>query len=512
MWKMVMHQQPATVPTLQDLSRILLKYRLRWIVPTVVIATTVLLYAVFLHRPKWEATQALAVRDEAVGSPVRLGRFLDGEDRKMLQETVLQLASSHAVVEAALKETGPPPEYAEPVNWPTLRDVERARNRIAMGAPGGAEFGQTEVFHLTVRDHHRQRAIVLTSAICKHVEAHLKRFREKKAKSLIEELSRSEDLARKDLQTVIGELADVERRAGGDLPELRILTEVGAGSSHLRQTQVQIDNELRRAHAEREVSRQLERLLVSAIDDPSRLVATPGLLFQSQPALQRLKEGLIDAQLRSAEAMASRSPTHPHVAAAQAAEAQIRAHLNDELEIALRGVQMQLSVTDTRVTMLEKQVSHVEQRLVRLAGVRAHYENLVARTRRRDEILAHAERNLANARSSLAAATTSSLISRVDVPRTGNHPAGPRRASLVLGGLAGGLVAGLGLLFLTVPASDLVPPSTLAAASTAAPQPTPRRRKTDRPLPTTPRGTPAGYNLSLKDALARAKQAAALHN
>jgi uncharacterized protein involved in exopolysaccharide biosynthesis len=254
----------------------------------------------------------------------------------------------------------------------------------------------------------------------------------------------------------------------------------------------------------------LEELLEAAIDDPTRLVATPGLLLQSQPALQHLKEGLIDAQLRTAEVLASRSPLHPQVTAAQAAQTQIRAHLNEELEIALRGVQTQLNTINTRIAFLENQASDVQQRLVRLAGVRAHYENLVARTKRRDEILARAERDLADARSNLAAAATSSLISRVDVPRTGNYPAGPRRAVVVLVGLAGGLIAGLGLLFLTVPASEFVP-TTLPATSTAADEPKPRRRKIDRPLPNPPLKS-AGYSLSLKDALARARQPVPLHN
>ena len=66
-----------------------------------------------------------------------------------------------------------------PEDWPTPRDVERTQESIFVGAPGGAEFGQTEVFQLTVRDHRRPRAIALTAAICTHVETHLQQFREK---------------------------------------------------------------------------------------------------------------------------------------------------------------------------------------------------------------------------------------------------------------------------------------------------------------------------------------------
>jgi hypothetical protein len=95
--------------------------------------------------------------------------------------------------------------------------------------------------------------------------------------------------------------------------------------------------------------------------------------------------------------------------------------------------------------------------LADVAGVRAHYDTLVAQARRRSDILAEVQSDLADARSSLAAAESTSLISRVDEPRTGNYPVGPRRAYIVAGGFAGGLFVGLGLLFLIVPISDVTP-------------------------------------------------------
>jgi uncharacterized protein involved in exopolysaccharide biosynthesis len=269
----------------------------------------------------------------------------------------------------------------------------------------------------------------------------------------------------------------------------------------LRQTQVQIGNELRQVRAQLELNKQLEQLLVTAIDDPTRLVATPGTLLESQPALERLKDGLVDAQLLSANLMGRLSPTHPQVNAAQAAEREIRDQLDAELEVALRGVRTQLKTIESRIFDLEDQQSDIQGRLVRLAGVRAHYENLVARSRRRDEILAAAERDLADARSTLAVATTSSLIARVDVPRTGNYPSGPRRAYIVAGGLAGGLILGFGILLLAVPASDIRPQT----EPTALVIPVPARRSTDRHCPAADDARSTGYNLSIADAMARVR-------
>ncbi len=474
-----MHQRRTTTPHIADLARVVWKYRLRWSVPIVLATVAALAYAVWFYRPDWEATQALLVRDEAVGSPVRPGRFLDQQDRATLQETVLQLAASYAVVEEALDEIGPPEQRKVEGPWPTPEEVDRTQGRIAVRAPGGAEFGRTEVFHLKVRHPDRKRAIALASALCDRVEAELKRLRSQRAQSLIDELTRSEALARNELNAVTSELAEVERQVGGDLPELRMLTEIGSGTSHLQQTQIDIENELRRVRADQQTWTQLEQLLVAAIGDPTELVATPDVLLQSQPALEQLKAGLVAAQLRSAQLLGGMSATHPQISAAREAENEIRGRLNAELEVALRGVRTQLQTAANRRALLEEQLADVQQRLVLVAGVRAPYANLLDRRRRRDEILARAERDLADARSSLAAAASASLISRVDVPRTGNHPVGPRRAHLLAGGLAGGLLAGIGLLFLTVPAEDLVPATARAAAPSHS---LPARRQTDHPM------------------------------
>ena len=73
----------------------------------------------------------------------------------------------------------------------------------------------------------------------------------------------------------------------------------------------------------------------------------------------------------------------------------------------------------------------------------------------RTDTLKTAETQLAEARASQAAAHTASLLSRIDTPDTGATPIGPGRSMIVAGGAAGGLIFGLGLLFLTVP--PLVP-------------------------------------------------------
>jgi hypothetical protein len=62
-----------------------------------------------------------------------------------------------------------------------------------------------------------------------------------------------------------------------------------------------------------------------------------------------------------------------------------------------------------------------------------------------------AQHDLATARASEAAASSASLLTRLDAPLADDRPLGPGRARIVLVGMLGGLATGLGLLFLTTP-------------------------------------------------------------
>ena len=71
---------------------------------------------------------------------------------------------------------------------------------------------------------------------------------------------------------------------------------------------------------------QLE-ILLAASQDPETLVATPNRLLEAHPGLRRLKEGLVDAQLRVAELMGKMNESHPDVKAALTEEAEIQQDL-----------------------------------------------------------------------------------------------------------------------------------------------------------------------------------------
>jgi len=146
--------------------------------------------------------------------------------------------------------------------------------------------------------------------------------------------------------------------------------------------------------------------------------------------------------------------------------------------------------------MLEQRLAEATGKLQRLAGLRAEYSNLASETRNRAAVLERAEQKLAAARVSRAGADAASLIGRIGRPESGIDPVGPSRAMIVLGGLAGGLAAGLGVLLLTVQPLEPAP----AEPGRAAFAPLPRVPSYANVLP----NTPAGFNgraLTFKEAL-----------
>ena len=186
-------------------------------------------------------------------------------------------------------------------------------------------------------------------------------------------------------------MSAVEREAGPDLAELRILNETPSNESGLRRQAGEIETELRTYRGSVNSNQELLKLLPAALDDPGRLLASPGRLLESQPALRRLKDGLVDAQLRTAQLLGNMSEDHPAVAAARASEQEISQQLHDEISIAIKGLEVDLRLANERVDRLEEQRKNVQGRLVHLAAIRAEYSNLIA-------TVAHSRRDPENRR------------------------------------------------------------------------------------------------------------------
>ena len=450
-----MHTTPHTIASPRQVLHLLRVHVALWLVPAVLIAAVVGVYAV-VHESTWEASQALIVRNEASNAEKTPGKFSYPEEMKTIQETILEVVKGRSVLEAALREVGPPVTYATPAAWPTERDIVELRKYVKLVPPKGAEFGKTEVFYLAVRSEDRTRSVKLNEAIFKQLQTQFQVLRDAKAQSMIDELTKTVHMAKTNLDQATAVLSTTENRVGSDLAELRSMQEMASSDSALRRSGEEIRASLRENATAEKLNQELLAVLTKAQDDPGRFVATPNRLLDSHPSLRRLKDGLIDAQLRTASLLGTMAPSHPRVLAAKETAEEIGRHLHDELALARRGVEVELKVIADRRELLNDQLAKTNQRLGGLATVRAGYANEVAETKNRAVLLERAEQNLAEAQAARASAKAASLISRIDTPDAGIYPVGPGRIVIALCGAFGGLLAGFGIVFLSVPVSSPV--------------------------------------------------------
>jgi uncharacterized protein involved in exopolysaccharide biosynthesis len=521
----------APTPSLNPL-RLARQHPLRVAIPALVVAIATAIYAE-MRIPEWQASQALVIRNQVAGNLESAGKFRSAEELKSTLETILELSKSRKVLSQALKTVGPPADNSSD-GWPTDKAIEQLGETVKLTPPKGAEYGKTEVFYLVVKDPDRERAVALATALCDQLEARHDQLRKGKAQGMISELAETVQLARADAEKATEKVAELEEDVGSDLAELRGLHLSMSSESGLRRKNLDLENELRQAQLTQQRLDELVKLLTAAEEDQSQLLAMPNSLLESQPALRRLKEGLVDAQLSTAKLRGTMSDAHPQVKAALAAELEINHHLRSELATAVKAVDVDLRLAQSRVTSLEEQLTAVRKRLERLAGLRAEYSSLVAESDQRTKLLSEAEKELSEAQASQASAQTASLIGRVDTPDTGTKPIGPGKRIIQLAGLAGGIVVGFGVLLLTsqptslatvLPEASFTPtvvphveaeiePAVVGKPMTPPTRPAPAApvkaaspcAATAAPVaPTAPVRPTARRGLSIKDVLARAR-------
>jgi polysaccharide biosynthesis transport protein len=442
--------EPNTGAALQpaDFIRLVRTHVYWWAVPAVAFAFLAGAYSLVAPR-KWEATQALIVRAEVASvSEERIGKFSDLSEMKTSQETILELAKSQSVVAATLREVGPPRGYSRPADWPTALDVEDFRTRIDMRPPGGAEFGKTEVFYISLYDSNRDRATALVTAHCSQLEKRMQELRSQRAQGMIDELQRTVAMANGDLASQTKSLSSFEANIGADLAELRNLNADVGGQGEVSQELQAIEGERRANEARKNENEQLLKLLVAAQNDPQQLLATPNSLLVSQPSVSQLKNALVNAQLRVADLLSSRSESHPYVVAARESEKLVRDQLNREVAVAVRGLQMDIGLCVDREKSLAAKWSAARGRMSNLAEARAEYSNLVASVENHTRLVETARKNLADARARQASAHSGSVISRIDGVEAGVRPVGPSRTTIAGAGGVAGLAFGFGLVFL----------------------------------------------------------------
>lgn len=427
----------------RELVRVVWSQRKLWMATTAACGLLAAAYSLVMPR-YWEAWQGLVVRQETAGATAtRPGKFADLYEMRTLQETILEVAKSQPVIIATLQAVD------GAAVTPTLEDIEEFRKRLKMLPPDGGEFGKSEVFYFSLRAKSRERAMRLVGELCKQLEIALKDLRGQRAGSLIVELEEQAKLASATLAAETKRLMDFESKVGADLGELRMLHSANSGQSDLRMEAVQLEADLRKFRTQVREGEKLIQLLEAAQKDPRELIATPNTLLTTQPALRRLKDGLVDAQLATSRLGGTRSADHPRVRAAIEAERQIREDLHNELVTAIRGAEVELQLGRDRLAATDERLGDLQRRFASLAEERAEYSNRVAAVDNTRLSLDRARENLSTAKAAQAAAHSGSLVTRLDEPETGPYPAGPGRTVITGAGAMAGLMLGLGLVFLT---------------------------------------------------------------
>jgi len=425
-----------------DIVRLAFKYPLRWILPAVIVAGAAIWFAKVTPET-WEASQQLVVRNEAASNQDGPGRFRTSEELKALLEAVLELSRSQVVLAEAMKAV----DKVEP----TEIAVSEMADRVKLIPPKGGEFGKTELLYLKVKDQSRKRAVALCAAICDQLELRFRELRNARAQSMVDELTRTRELAQEDVVQAIGRMQAVEQSVGADLAELRNLQNTASGvDSDLRRRSVEMESELRQATIDERQRNEWVKVLEAARQSPAKLLALPGALPERLPTLLKLKQSLLEAQLRTAQLKGTMTAEHPFVIASIIGEAEIAQHFDQELASAIHGAQVDWRLAAERVERLKQDIPALRSRLDRLASLRSEYARLSAEVENVTRLRNEAESALVHARAGLAGGEVASLITRVDVPFTGPKPVGPGKTTVMAAGVLGGLIVGFGVLLLSI--------------------------------------------------------------
>jgi uncharacterized protein involved in exopolysaccharide biosynthesis len=425
-----------------------------WVIPAASCFVLAVGYALFSPKT-WQATQSLVVRDEWVGQATRPGRFESLDSMKTAQETIQEVARNPAVLGRTLERVGP--ARGKPHgDWPGERDVEDIRDAISFHAPNGAEFGKTEILRMAVKASSRERALKVAEALFFEMESELRTVRGQRAASMQTELEQRVVVAGDSLSQAAEKLAALETQVGPDLGELRMLADQVANEGPLQRALPTLESDLREAGVSLDQHKQQREELRSVAVDPDQLLATPNELLEAQPALKRLKDGLVDAQLTLSTLSGRFTGEHPSVQAAKLVVEDVKQQIHREIPTALAGVETQLAIAQQRFDALQAQAAEYRERLDRLAAMRVDYLQLSEQVRLRTEALNEAQTELAQARAMGLAADQSNLITRIDRPQVGTRPLGLSKRATVLVGTLGGLAIGLGFLVWVTP--QQIPP------------------------------------------------------
>jgi uncharacterized protein involved in exopolysaccharide biosynthesis len=296
------------------------------------------------------------------------------------------------------------------------------------------------------------RAKKLCGLILDQVIERLRSVRRVRAESIIDELQQNRQVASARLEEATARLRAIEATVGPDLPELKGLADEVGHEGGLSRSLTEVQVQLPVAELELVRLEQLRDLLESGQADPRDVVFAGEDLLNLQPTLRRLKEGLIDAQLRKSQLAGRFESEHPKMKGAELAEQEILQHMTKEIASSIEGMEPRLNSARDRVGRLKRKQQDHLLRLEKLANLRSEYSNLATQVKQRAEALGSVDRALSEAEASLTAALTTSFVEPLNAAQISERPEGPSNRLLLLGATCAGGAMGLGLVFLIAPA------------------------------------------------------------
>ena len=421
-----------------------------WVGTTVLFALLGIGYALLADNI-YSARIGLVVRDEATSSLDRLGRFPSQTEMKAAQETILEMVQNHETIESALRTIGPPDGDIDP-DYPTREQVAAARESdVNLQAPKGSEFGNTEVVYLSTQATSAERAKAFCGAMYDALTAQLRNVRGLRADSVIEELTHARDMAEENLHAANERLHEIEVQFGQDLGELRNLKDTISGEGANRRALEDLTAQLQVAELDLKRYQSLIEILHLGATDPDQLLIAGEDLLSDQPSLQRLKDGLIDAQLSSSQLAGIYTEANPKRRAAVATESEIRAQLQLESQRSISAMRPKLRLQKELISRLKERQQQIRSRLDHLAKYRTQYATVDSEVKHRTELLAAATRSLSEARAARSAAINTNLVAQFSPVQSSGKPSGPGTITLAGGATMAGLMFGLGVVFLVAP-------------------------------------------------------------
>ena len=440
-----------------------------WLVPTVAFFVLSVIYAL-LGPKRWQASQALLVRDELIGRAyVTPGRFDSTESLKSTQEIISEIAHNPSVVRETLIAANINGNFSE-ASPPSAKLVEDVQADIAVIAPGGSEFGKTEMVELRIVGKTPDIAKQLLAGLADQIESHLQQVRSDRAQSMSLELGEAVNLAKRNLDDALAELQRFENDLGSDLVEMRNLNSPNSLSSTMQSSLTAVRNETRQAITEDELVEKQIALLQSAATDVGSIKATPEEILKLLPVLNNLKQGLAAAQLSLSENSGKYDANHPRILSAQNRIDAIKNEISKEVASTLKAKSRERSITQQKIQRLKREDQRISARLAEISELRVQYDKITALVTQRQQSLTNARNELDRMKSIQQAAGKVNLFTRIDQPHVGSRPLGLAKRYVVAAGTGLGLFLGIGLVMLMTPNLSL--PGGLLPNLSAAAHPT----------------------------------------